>query len=212
MIRSQGQDSRNCFAFSLSKTSKYLCSSRSTILERVWVSSFFAFSFWASLVEKFIAQAIHVSVKGVRSLWVLSSSCVNSHISGSGIFSSFLIGHWVQFRGSLGLGSSYIMVCCICLSSNHLFCISTILLVAAVNFWFIVCLGMKILPVFQLIVGLCSFNHGSPSKTSLFPVFMMRNLVRSYWFGFKKGIVRIQFFSTKVQFMKSPLAPLSRRV
>ena len=190
----------------------------------VHVSSFFAFSFWASLVEKFMAWAIQVSVRGARLSWVVSFSGANLHMFGS-ITSSSKVRYWVQFRGSFRFGSSCIWVCCIRLSSDHLFCISTILLVAAVNFWFIVCHGMKILLVFQSIVGLCSFNQGSPKRTSLFPVFVMRNLVRSCWssktiwaqvqwvilpdwlvvpstfhgiISFKRGIVRIWFFLTKV--------------
>ena len=111
------------------------------------MSSFFAFSFWASLVEKFMAQAIHVSMRGARSSWVLSSSRVDLHMFGLGISSS-IIGYWVQFKSSFGSGSSCILVHCICLLSDCLFCVPTILLVAAVNFWFIVCLGMKILLVF----------------------------------------------------------------
>ena len=168
---SQGQDLGKCFALSLSKTSKYSCNSRGTISGRVHVSSFLAFSFWTSLVEKFMVRAIQVSVRGARVSWVSLFSRVNSHIFSS-IISSFMIGYWVRFRGSLGSGSSCIRVCCIRLSSDHLFCISTILLVAAANFWFMVCHGMKILLVFQSIVGLCSFSQGSPKRRSLFPVFV----------------------------------------
>ena len=111
-----------------------------------------------------MARAIQVSVRGARFSRVSSFSRVNSHIFGS-IISSSKIRHWVWFRGSSGSGSSCIWVHCIHLLSNHLFCISTILLVAAANFWFMVCRGMKILPVFQSIVGLCSFNQGSPKRT-----------------------------------------------
>ena len=163
-------DLGNCFTFSLSKTSKYLCNSRGTILGSVQVSSFFAFSFWASLVEK--------EVHGARSSWAFLSSKVNLCMLGSGISSS-IIRCWVWFKDSSGSGYSCILVwvwgesgCWHILADWGLS--STL---SSYNFLYSAPLIIKLTGM-----GIPTFNHGGDSLESIsFQGVLVSNLLWSIW-------------------------------